>query len=84
MPFGMERDPTRVVAFSDGVMAISVTLLVLELRPPEDTRHLLHGLLTLWPSYLAYIVTFMLVGRCGPTITSCSTKSAAPTGWCCS
>jgi uncharacterized membrane protein len=44
-------------------MAISVTLLVLELRPPEDTRHLLHGLITLWPSYLAYFVTFMLVGQ---------------------
>jgi TMEM175 potassium channel family protein len=44
-------------------MAISVTLLVLELRPPDDTEHLLHGLLALWPSYLAYVVTFLLIGQ---------------------
>lgn len=53
----------RVVAFSDGVIAIAVTLLVLEIRPPEDTRHLLHSLASLWPSYLAYVVTFMLIGQ---------------------
>jgi uncharacterized membrane protein len=56
------RDPARVVAFSDAVIAIAVTLLVLEIRPP-DTPHLLHGLATLWPSYLAYGVTFMLIGQ---------------------
>jgi uncharacterized membrane protein len=59
----MERDPARVVSFSDAVIAIAVTLLVLEIRPPQDTRHLLSGLATLWPSYLAYIVTFMLIGQ---------------------
>ncbi|SCL16738.1 Uncharacterized membrane protein [Micromonospora rhizosphaerae] len=59
----MERDPSRVVAFSDAVIAIAVTLLVLEIRPPQDTRHLVHGLATLWPSYLAYVVTFMLIGQ---------------------
>lgn len=59
----MERDPSRVVAFSDAVMAIAVTLLVLEIRPPQDSAHLFHGLATLWPSYLAYIVTFMLIGQ---------------------
>jgi uncharacterized membrane protein len=52
-----------VVAFSDAVIAIAVTLLVLEIRPPHDTRHLLHGLATLWPSYLAYGLTFMLIGQ---------------------
>jgi uncharacterized membrane protein len=62
-PFGVERDPVRVVAFSDGVIAIAVTLLVLKIRPPEDTRHLLHSLAALWPSYLAYVVTFMLIGQ---------------------
>lgn len=59
----MERDPSRVVAFSDAVIAIAVTLLVLEIRPPQDTRHLFHGLATLWPSYLSYVVTFMLIGQ---------------------
>jgi uncharacterized membrane protein len=63
MPFGAERDPARVVAFSDGVIAIAITLLVLEIRPPQDTRHLLRGLAALWPSYLAYVVTFMLIGQ---------------------
>jgi uncharacterized membrane protein len=62
-PFGLERDPARVVALSDGVIAIAVTLLVLEIRPPEDTEHLLHGLALLWPSYLTYVITFMLIGQ---------------------
>ncbi|MGW3915217.1 TMEM175 family protein [Streptomyces sp. NPDC005070] len=52
-----------MVAFSDAVMAIAITLLVLEIRPPHDTRHLLHDLAELWPSYLAYAVTFMLIGQ---------------------
>lgn len=62
-PFGVERDPARVVAFSDGVIAIAITLLVLEIHPPHDTRRLAHGLAELWPSYLAYVVTFMLIGQ---------------------
>jgi uncharacterized membrane protein len=62
-PFGLERDPARVVAFSDAVIAIAVTLLVLEIRPPQDTGHLLQGLAALWPSYLAYVITFMLIGQ---------------------
>jgi TMEM175 potassium channel family protein len=59
----VKRDPVRVVAFTDAVIAIAVTLLVLEIRPPRDTRHLFHGLAALWPSYLAYVVTFMLIGQ---------------------
>jgi uncharacterized membrane protein len=61
--FGTERDPARLVFFSDAVFAIAVTLLVLEIRPPEDTRHLLHGLAALWPSYLAYAISFLLIGQ---------------------
>jgi uncharacterized membrane protein len=61
--FGAERNPERVVFFSDAVFAIAVTLLVLEIRPPQDTRHLLHGLAALWPSYLAYAITFLLIGQ---------------------
>jgi uncharacterized membrane protein len=61
--FGTERDPARLVFFSDAVFAIAVTLLVLEIRPPQDTRHLLHGLAALWPSYLAYAITFLLIGQ---------------------
>jgi uncharacterized membrane protein len=53
----------RVLAFSDGVFAITITLLVLEITPPTDEEDLLHGLLELWPSYLAYAVTFLFIGQ---------------------
>nr|WP_248297870.1 TMEM175 family protein [Streptomyces sp. S1D4-11] len=54
-----------MVAFSDGVIAIAiaVTLLVLEIRPQHDTRHLLHGLAALRPSYLAHVLAFTLIGQ---------------------
>jgi uncharacterized membrane protein len=51
------------MAFSDAVFAITVTLLVLEIRPPTDYENLLHGLVQLWPSYLAYAVTFLFIGQ---------------------
>ena len=57
------RDTGRLVAFSDAVFAITITLLVLEIRPPTDYGNLLHGLLALWPSYLAYGVTFLFIGQ---------------------
>jgi uncharacterized membrane protein len=53
----------RLVAFSDGVFAITITLLVLEIKPPTDDRNLLHGLVALWPSYLAYALTFLFIGQ---------------------
>jgi uncharacterized membrane protein len=53
----------RLVAFSDGVFAITITLLVLEIRRPADDKNLLHGLVALWPSYLAYAVTFLFIGQ---------------------
>jgi uncharacterized membrane protein len=62
-PPSVSRDTGRLVAFSDAVFAITVTLLVLEIRPPTDDRNLLHGLLALWPSYLAYAVTFLFIGQ---------------------
>jgi hypothetical protein len=59
----VSRDTTLLVAFSDGVFAITITLLVLEIRPPTDDRNLLHGLLALWPSYLAYALTVLFIGQ---------------------
>lgn len=54
---------SRMEAFSDGVFAIAITLLVLELSIPEGSEgHLLSAVLGLWPSYLAYIVTFATIG----------------------
>src|SRR5919197_3171229 len=57
------RDTGRLVAFSDAVFAITITLLILEIRPPTDYGNLLHGLLALWPSYLAYAVSFLFIGQ---------------------
>ena len=66
-PYGpaaaVRRDTGRLVAFSDGVFAITITLLVLEIRPPTEDSNLLHGLVALWPSYLAYALTFLFIGQ---------------------
>jgi uncharacterized membrane protein len=59
----VHRDTSRLVAFSDGVFVITTTLLVLEVRPPSDDGDLLHGLVALWPSYLAYALTFLFIGQ---------------------
>ena len=52
----------RIEAFSDGVFAIAITLLVLDIRPPQASAHLVADLLALWPSYLAYLISFLLIG----------------------
>jgi uncharacterized membrane protein len=53
----------RMEAFSDGVFAIAITLLVLELAiPPGSEEHLLSAVLSQWPSYLAYVVSFATIG----------------------
>ncbi|GAB4585058.1 TMEM175 family protein [Nocardia sp. IFM 10818] len=53
---------SRVEAFSDGVMAIAITLLVIDIRLPEGQDDLLEQLLGLWPSYLAYLGSFATIG----------------------
>lgn len=56
-------DTSRAVAFSDGVLAIVITLLVLDLQPPEhEPGQLLAALLDQWPTYLAYLTSFLYVG----------------------
>ena len=62
-PAAHHTDTQRLEAFSDGVFAIAITLLVLELAVPalaED--NLLQALGSQWPSYLAYFVSFE-IGR---------------------
>lgn len=53
---------TRLEAFSDGVFAIVVTLLVLELEVPRADDRLLHTLVDGWPAYLGYFVSFTFIG----------------------
>lgn len=62
-PTSVQRATGRLEAFSDGVFAITITLLILEIKPPTDYTNLLHGLGVLWPSYLAYAVTFLFIGQ---------------------
>lgn len=54
----------RLEAFSDGVLAIVITLLAIELRPPEvhEGETLAHALREQWPSYLAYLLAFAQIG----------------------
>ena len=55
-------DTNRLEAFSDGVFAIAITLLVLEIKVPPPSTALGAELLHLWPSYLAYAVSFLAIG----------------------
>jgi uncharacterized membrane protein len=53
----------RLEAFSDGVFAIAITLLVLEITLPSDAGDdLLGAFVDQWPSYLAYLVSFATIG----------------------
>jgi uncharacterized membrane protein len=50
----------RLEALSDGVFAIAITLLVLELAvDPGAADHPLRAILDEWPSYLAYVTSFL-------------------------
>ncbi|RMI34926.1 TMEM175 family protein [Nocardia stercoris] len=50
----------RTEGFSDGVFAVAITLLVLNLHAPEGD--LKAGLQHMWPAYLAYVVSFLNIG----------------------
>ena len=55
--------PRRLEAFSDGVFAIAITLLVLETPVPSvDQGGLADALLDQWPVYAAYVVSFAIIG----------------------
>ena len=55
-------DTGRVEAFSDGVMAIAITLLVLELHAPTERGRFLHELAHEWGAYIAYLAAFAIIG----------------------
>jgi uncharacterized membrane protein len=63
-----EKETTRLEAFSDGVFAIAITLLALELKTPQfpegqqpASGALAASLLRQWPSYLAFLTSFFTV-----------------------
>src|SRR5215813_9720602 len=51
--------PERLSAFSDGVFAVLITVLVLELRPPEHATF--KAALALWPTWLSYAVSYLFI-----------------------
>jgi uncharacterized membrane protein len=54
--------PGRLHALIDGIFAIALTLLVLDLPKPAHSARLVHDLLNAWPSYVAYLVSFLTIG----------------------
>lgn len=50
----------RLAAFTDAVLAIIITILVLELKQPETLT--IKGFLKLWPNYMAYAISFFWLG----------------------
>ncbi|MEV7983697.1 TMEM175 family protein [Micromonospora sp. NPDC085948] len=58
----LRRETSRLLSFSDGVFAIIITLLVLDLQPPRVGRgQLLDALFEQWPAYLAYVTSYVIV-----------------------
>src|SRR5205823_11856678 len=53
---------SRLEAFSDGVFAIAITLLVLQIDIPGPGGNLAHEVGHLWPSFAAYLVSFFTIG----------------------
>ena len=51
--------PERVGAFSDGVIAVIITIMVLELKAPDDPR--LTAVLSLWPTLISYVVSYLFI-----------------------
>lgn len=60
-----EKETTRIEAFSDGIFSIAMTLLVIEIRVPGHdlvaSKGLGQALLDLWPSYLAFITSYVTI-----------------------
>jgi len=52
----------RLDAFADGVFAIVITLLVLDLSVPNVSENIMPALFQQWPTFLAYIISFAFVG----------------------
>ena len=62
-----DNDTGRIEAFSDGVFAIAITLLVIEIAVPHlengpEGTTLFEALMGQWPSYLGYVISFLQIG----------------------
>jgi len=59
----VSSDTARLETFADGVMAIAITLLILDVHvPPPSGRSLWSALAEEWPSYAGYVVSFLTIG----------------------
>src|SRR5579859_3308398 len=66
-PPSLSLSITRVEAFADGVFAIVITLLILDIHVPQVQGtpvgpQLVQQLIAMWPKYLAYAMSFIIVG----------------------
>jgi uncharacterized membrane protein len=61
---GRDSDTGRIEAFSDGVFAIAITLLIIEIGVPHvvGTESLFDKLVQMWPSYFGYATSFLVIG----------------------
>jgi len=62
----LEKETGRVEAFSDGVFAIAITLLILEIKVPHfpggaTNAQVFRALVHLWPSYVAFLLSFFAI-----------------------
>jgi uncharacterized membrane protein len=56
-------ETARIEAFSDGVFAIAITLLILDIKiPAPGSGAVTHELLQEWPSYVSYLLSFAFIG----------------------
>jgi uncharacterized membrane protein len=60
--FGPVAKTFRVEMFSDAVFAVAITLLALDLRVPETSTALVSALAQRWPTFVAFAISFVIVG----------------------
>jgi uncharacterized membrane protein len=59
----MTSETSRIASFSDGAFTIAIALLIFQIRvPPVTQTHPGTQLLEQWPSYVAFLLSFLLIG----------------------